>query len=177
MKNTIYLLGFLCGVAAVAVIAFVVGFVMRKKGKKACRYDERQEAIQGRAYKAAFVTLAVYELVCGFFDLCTGLVWCDRIVGAFIGVAIALAVFGVSGILSDAYFRNGENQGLFAALFAFVSVVNIGFGIWKIIDGEFVVDGVLTHHCLNMVVGLMFVPMLIAMLVKRVRDKRETETE
>ena len=177
MKHLSYLLGFVCGIAAVAIIAFVIGFVMKKKGKKECRYDERQEAIQGRAYKAAFATLAVYVLACGFFDLCTGIVWCDRIVGAFIGVAAALAVFGVSGILSDAYFRNGEKQGLFAALFALVSLVNIGFGVWKLIDGEFVVDGMLTYHSINMVVGLMFLPMLIAMLVKRVRDRREMETE
>lgn len=177
MEHTFYVLGFLFGIAAVTVIALAIGSAMRKKGEKAAGYDERQEAVRCRAYKAAFMTLVVYQLAYCFFDLCTGVVWCDRVTGAFLGIAVAVAVFGVSSIMNDAYFRSGESQRPVAALFGLASAVDIGLGVWRLIKGEMIVDGMLTHASINLIVGLMFLPMLIAMLVKHGRDKREAETE
>lgn len=179
MKSLAYILGVICGLLAVAVIGVVVGIIAKKAngGKEPAKYDERQEAIRGVVFKRAFYTLVVYNIAYGLFDLGTGIVWCDRFTGVFIGICLALTVFAVSSIMSGAYFRMNEKPTVWLVTVALVSLVNAAMSIDRIAHGEFIIDGILQYNSVNLVVALMFLAVLIAMAVKRARDKRGEETE
>ena len=179
MKSLAYILGFVCGLLAAAVIGVIIGIIAKKAngGKEPAKYDERQEAIRGVVFKRAFFTLIIYNIAYGVFDMATGIVWCDRFTGVFIGVCLALTVFAVCSIMSGAYFRVDEKPTAWLILIALVSLVNAAISIIRIVDGEFIIDGILQYNSVNLIVALMFLAVLIAMAVKRARDKRSEETE
>lgn len=179
MKSLAYTLGFICGILAVAVIGVIIGIIAKKAngGKEPAKYDERQEAIRGIVFKKAFYTLVVYNIAYGVFDMATGIVWCDRFTGVFIGICLALTVFAVCSIMSGAYFRIDEKPTVWVSVIAVVSLINAIISIIRIVNGEFIIDGMLSYNSVNLIVALMFLAVLIAMAVKRARDKRSEETE
>ena len=67
MNSPAYILGFFCGLLAVAVMMFLLRCVLKKKNVGLCsgEYDERQRAIQGLGYKYAFFTLLILVAVGG----------------------------------------------------------------------------------------------------------------
>lgn len=179
MKSLAYTLGFICGILAVAVIGVIIGIIAKKAngGKEPAKYDERQEAIRGIVFKKAFYTLVIYNIAYGVFDMATGIVWCDRFTGVFIGICLALTVFAVCSIMSGAYFRIDEKPTVWVSVIAVVSLINAIISIIRIVNGEFIIDGMLSYNSVNLIVALMFLAALIAMAVKRARDKRSEETE
>lgn len=179
MKSLAYTLGFICGILAVAVIGVIIGIIAKKAngGKEPAKYDERQEAIRGIVFKKAFYTLVIYNIAYGVFDMATGIVWCDRFTGVFIGICLALTVFAVCSIMSGAYFRIDEKPTVWVSVIAVVSLINAIISIIRIVNGEFIIDGMLSYNSVNLIVALMFLAALIAMAVKRARDKRGEETE
>ena len=60
MNSLSYILGFLCGIAVVALVVLLIRLVFKKKSWVLCgEYDERQKAIQGCGYKYAYFTLMI----------------------------------------------------------------------------------------------------------------------
>ena len=73
-------------------------------------YDERQQLERGRAYRAAFFTLFIYESLYALVYLFLGrkidaLTWCSNYELIFTGVDLSLVVFAVYAIVKDAYTR------------------------------------------------------------------------
>ena len=175
--NPAYALGVICGLLGVAIAAFVVGYVMKKKNKTEYQYDERQEAIRGKVFKASYFTLLVYVLAYGCFEMLTGIVWCDTYTGAFIGAILSIMVFAVSSILSGAYFRIGDKPGTYIAVFAFIGLVDLALGITNAVYGKVLVDGKLTYNCISILVGIMCLVSVTAIIIKLWIDKRAGEME
>lgn len=175
--NTAYVLGVVCGIAVVALIAFVIGFILKKAQKTTPKYDERQEAVRGKVFKASYFTLLIYLLVWGSFDVITGIVWCDTYTGIFIGAVLSVLVFAISSIFSGAYFRVGDKPGTFIGIFAFLGLVNLALGITRAVYGQIIVDGKLTHNCISLLVGIMCLVAVAAIIIKLWIDKRAGEME
>lgn len=175
--NTAYALGVICGLLGVAVVAFVVGFVMKKKQKDPPKYDERQEAARGRVFKASYFTLLIYLLAYGTFDMITGIVWCDLYTGAFIGAFLSIMVFEVGSIFSGAYFRVGDKPGTYIVIFAFIGFANLALGIARAVHGQVIVDGILTYNSISILVGVACLASAATVAVKQVIDRRDDEVE
>ena len=93
---------------AIAIGLFV--FVILKVNKQDChKYDERQIAARGKAYRAGFVTLAMCELAVFFIELFTekSLVLIMPGVLQIYILLFSLLVFIEYAIFSDAYFNVG----------------------------------------------------------------------
>ena len=89
-ENVAYLLGIVAGLAAVGIICWV-----KKRGRKEADYDERQYQTRDRACRYGFLTLLLYELVYGALYMKEAPSWCDYTMGNYLGIGLALLVFGV----------------------------------------------------------------------------------
>lgn len=170
-----YSVGLAVGIVAAALLFLVIGYVVKKKcpDRGETKYDERQEAARGRVFRQAYFTLLIYLLAYGLFDVLTGIVWCERFVGVFIGALLSVTVFAVGSVMNDAYFRVNENPRFWVILFIAMAVLNLGLGIWHMVDGDFVEDGMLSYNSMNFLVGLMCAALPCAVLVKGRRDRDE----
>lgn len=169
-----FVLGFLLGLCAVAALAALFIWVIRKKHGPA-KYDERQAVARLRAYRAAFWTLAAYLCMDGLFTVATGLEWADAMTGPFIGICVAVTVFASISISEDAYFAINEKPRFYLVLFAVVILVNAAVTVKNLADGvSFVADGRLNYHCMNIVVIVTFLAISVTLAVKAAsRGKKE----
>ena len=179
MKSTAYIMGIICGVVLVALAAYWGSKLMKRSEKKGPKeYDERQVLARGKACHAAYCTLMVYLAAYGFFDAMTGIIWCDRFTGVFIGIALSVAVYAIISIWKDAYFRAVDSQRAYIILFTIVGLCNLAFGVVHMVEGTFLEEGILTMgFSANFIVGVMVLAVLGVLWVKMALDRRAEETE
>lgn len=116
-----YLLGIVAGVAAVGIICWV-----KKRGRRETDYDERQYQTRDRACRYSFLTLLFYELLYGALYSKEAPSWCDYTMGNYLGIALALLVFGVYCIWNDAYMNLNQKPWSVHLLFGVLALCNFG---------------------------------------------------
>lgn len=147
----------------------------KERSGDAPQFDERQLAARARAYSSAFFTLLGYLAVVAVLDSVAEVHWCDLYTACFLGMMLALDVFAVAAIRSDAYFGIHERPVASIVLFAFVAVLNLGVAIARFAAGEPLLEnGLLTRtSSMNLILGIAFVPVTAASIVSAVRARRE----
>lgn len=159
----------------VGLFAFLlVWFSVKRKGDNASGYDERQLSIQGKGYKIGFVLLVIEMLIYavlfpenGNYKADPGLV----ILGMIFVAGLVMVVYD---IFKDAYFGLRDNRKTLMIFWAIISVCQMILGVGNVIDGEVVVDGIITMNGgLPFLIGGYFLVFLIALAIKAVLDKRE----
>lgn len=175
MHNMSGLLGAAIGVIVAVVIWAVAVSLRKKRSGDAPQFDERQLAARAKAYSSAFFTLLGYLAVVGLFDSVAEVRWCDLYTACFLGIMLALNVFVITAIRSDAYFGMHERPVTLIVTFAFVAALNLGVAIARFADGEPLLEnGLLTRESsMNFVMGVGFVPVTVASIVSAVRARRE----
>lgn len=175
MHNISALLGVAVGVAIAAAIWALLVSLRNKRSGDAPQFDERQLAARAKAYSSAFFTLLGYLAVVAVLDSVAEVHWCDLYTACFLGMMLALDVFVVTAIRSDAYFGIHERPVASIVLFAFVAVLNLGVAIARFADGEpLLAHGLLTRESsMNLILGIGFVPVTVAAIVSAARARRE----
>lgn len=175
MHNMTGFLGAAVGVAIAVVIWVVVVSLRKERSGDAPQFDERQFAARARAYSSAFFTLLGYLAVVAVLDSVAEVHWCDLYTACFLGMMLALDVFAVAAIRSDAYFGIHERPVASIVLFAFVAVLNLSVAIARFAAGEPLLEnGLLTRtSSMNLILGIAFVPVTAASIVSAVRARRE----
>lgn len=171
-----YVLGVIVGILFVVLFYTLFAIAAKRRGKCAnVQFDERQVVARGKAYRYAFFTVLFYLLAWGLFELATGARLWDTYTGCFLGVFLSITVFAVVAILNDAYFAVNERPATYLGIFALVTVLNLGTGIWNLGTGESPVieNGMLTYHSINLLVGGMFFIILIVAAIRVWQGKRE----
>lgn len=174
--NFAYYAGIICGIAAVAIVGFIIGFALKKKQRAPAEYDERQEAVRGKGFKYGYVALVAYLAVYGLLDA-LGIYWCHTGAGLFFGFLISVTVFLVYCIYKDAYFTVSDKPGFYVILLAVLAAANLvcGFVVPGLKGLE--KDPLLGIEDINfMVAGFIFI-IFINVLVKLRMDKRADEME
>lgn len=165
-----YIIGFLCGLAVVAIIGTIL---IKRNGRP--QYDERQELARGKAFKAAFFILLYYLTVTGILDLVWGIRFGDSFTSSFLGICLAAAVFACSCIRHDAYFSVNDKPRSMVTLFIILTVVNGAIGVINLLRYGFMPGGVLTTDSMNLICGAMSLVILIAILLKLAQDRRTVQ--
>jgi hypothetical protein len=175
MKNTEYILGFAAGFILIAIVALVSA----KKFKSQTKFDERQRLLRYRAYQVAFWVLVAYTCINSFLSTGAGIAWADDFTSDFTGVCFAITVFVVICIRNDAYFSINQKPRFYFILFSVLVVVNAGLGIMNVLDSdtEFFTDGLLNFHAMSFVVVAMFIAILAALSVQRLKARAQSETD
>lgn len=164
-------MGFIIGLLLVAIAVAVA-----KNDKVTVDYDERQIAMQGKSYKYAFFAMLGYY---GFWMLLEAFsisIPASKTLLIFLGIAVGIAVMLTNSIMKDAYFKLNENRKCFIGFFIFIGVFNIGIGIVHILRGTFIDNGIITASgSLNLLCGLLIGYLLVLLLIKKIKDKRDEE--
>jgi hypothetical protein len=102
-------LGMGIGIGFALVVGLII-WIVAKVSSKNCKYDERQIAAQGKAYKAGFVTFIGWELVEFFIELFTGEPLMPFEPGTLkvIEMLVCILVYLEVSIFTDAYFPAGK---------------------------------------------------------------------
>ena len=93
-----------------ALLVGVLIWIAARANSKNCKYDERQIAAQGKAYKAGFVTFIGWEIVEFFIELFTGEPIMPFAPGTLrvIEILVCILVYLEVSIFTDAYFPTGK---------------------------------------------------------------------
>ncbi len=143
------------------------------------RYDERQIAMQGKAYKYAFFSMLSYFVVIMLISFLMDLPLFIQIPFStdfmlLFGLLIGVVVFAVTAIINDAYFSLNENRKFLIGIFSVLTVINLTIGIILIARGELVEDLEFNlSNSGNLISGIALLILLISLLVKRFKDRKE----
>lgn len=179
MNTVPYILGFLCGLIVVAIVALLLRYVLKKKNGVLCgEYDERQKAIQGRGYKYAYFTLMIAVAAGGVFDAWLGVKWIELFPFAMLCLWLSLCVFVTYCIAKDAYVSFQAKRKVLILIFALSALMNLGIALMEILHG----DGIITGGCLNLTSANLFtgaasLQIAIALCIRAVYDRVQREDE
>ena len=179
MNTVPYILGFLCGLVVVAIVALLLRYVLKKKNGVLCgEYDERQKAIQGRGYKYAYFTLMIAVAAGGVFDAWLGVKWIELFPFAMLCLWLSLCVFVTYCIAKDAYVSFQAKRKVLILIFALSALMNLGIALMEILHG----DGIITGGCLNLTSANLFtgaasLQIAIALCIRTVYDRVQREDE
>lgn len=166
-------------------VGFVVGFLfvlffviifsasrMKKKGRG--EYDERQQLVRGKGYKAGFFTMLICNMLILLLANDDGsMKYINTDVAVMISAFVALIVFAVYCIFNDGYFGVVENpKSTIIGLFL-IGVANMIIGFSN--SESWVVDGKLSLGVLNFACGATLFIVSFAGTIKLAINKREDE--
>ena len=179
MKSLPYILGFLCGLAAVAVAVLIIRYVFKKKDSLFCgEYDERQKAVQGCGYKYAYFTMMIAVVLGGLFDQGTGIKWIEQFPFAMLCLWISLCVFVTYCIVKDAYIALHARRKVLIGVFTVVGVLNLAIALSEILCGEGIVTaGRLNLSSSNLLTGAACLYIAIALCVKAILERRQEDAQ
>ena len=166
-----------CAVIIAIMLVFTIITLIKADKSVPEKYDERQIAVQGKAYKLGFFTVIAVNLV---FMVFSGFLGTFAQTGVYLtlGIVIGACVTVTSLIMNDAYFRLDQNKTAFFVIVAAFAVINLVLGIRNIVKGNAVVDGTVSFiGTANLILGLMVVYIFIVLLVKKIRDSKEASDE
>ena len=162
-------LGALIGLSATALL-----LTLSKNGTDfKCKYDERQELLQGRAFKYAFYTLLIYLVFPIFFAIGDIRIPAEQSVVLSVGMVFSISVFAVYSIWKEAYFSLNENKTKLLLSFSFFILFNLIIGLWSASSGELIENGILTYRCINLLFAIWGICLLIEIFVKQILSKKE----
>lgn len=180
-----YYLGVVVGIVIGLVFVAFLSWLIRKMGGKVevggrkCKefYDERQMIARGQAYKTAFFTLMFYMCIVSFISEFSGNQLLMSFTGIWIGVCLSIIVFAIVCIIKDAYMSLYENAKGIIMMFLVVGISNIGIGILNLEKQPIIENEALSIHCINLIMGIMFLIILAVFCGKLLYDRRNTKEE
>ena len=155
-------IGLLIGLAIGAGILFV-----SKKINKNQKYDERQLAARGNAYKAGFITFVICELVIFFIELFTEQPLVIYKPGdlQMIVTLFSLLVFVEYSIFADAYYYATQKFSLRWCI------------IMLLLGGTYILQFILAKEkdskVLILSAGIMIIIAMISLIIKQALNKKE----
>ncbi len=166
--------GVAVGIAVGIVIVLVLMRVWNKDGRMKTRYDEMQQKIRGQAYKYAFWTVLIGEVI--FY-----LLYCmdvnlpiDAATSHIIPVFIGITVQAGYSIWNDAYVGLNTNIKKFIIIAIVVALINFLSAGIAIYSGSMVENGVLQLPVMNLFVGVIFIVLgIIALIKTAISSKQE----
>lgn len=182
-----YTMGVIVGIIVTIVMVGVLVVLFFKLGNKDNRvkteYDERQKIAIGEGYKIAYWTLAALLVVVQMYKTIAGSFGTDYLaktdfgVIAFGMIIISIMVFCVYCIFNGAYWGMNNNKKNYVIIIGAIGVLNLGLALASIIDGNFVVDGVISGSVVNLMCAILMFVVLGAAGIKEMKDKRNTDEE
>lgn len=170
-------IGEVCGVVIVFIVVLIaLLLIMRKDGSIKCKYDERQELVRGRAYRYAFFTMTICEVVFIFFNEDARLErYITSSLAIFIAFCVGVAVYASYCIWHEGYFGLNSNPGRALISFILLGVMNVVLGIIAWNDGSCFEDGALSFGFSNFVCGILSLWVSVMVALKWAQDRKEDE--
>ena len=174
-KSMAWYIGFGVGVLAVVIICVIVGAIRKRSGIRSGEYDERQMAQRGIAFQRAYMTLLLLLCANGVVCGAMGIHWAQPGVDSLLCMFVSVGVFVVECIRRDAYFTVTQTPRSGILIFTMVTLCQLPATVMHALDGDFIADGQLTISVINPACMVVFAVALVAILIKRGRERQEDE--
>ena len=161
-------------------VAVIIVLMIRKKRMKnnVYKYDERQELLRGRAYKASFMAIIYFIALVIFAEFLFDRVFFDHWTFGILTIIVGVTVNVVYSIFCDSYFYVNMDKKRYTVFLAIVGVINLVSGIMVAKNMGILENGMISFRALNLFVALMLAIMLGAIIIKeRINRKEEIESE
>ena len=96
-------IGFVIGLMIAAVLIVVLFKYANRDGKIKSEYDERQKVVRGKAYKYAFYTVLIYQIIVTILTECGIGLHMESYAQSFIGILFGCLTLGCYCIWNDVY--------------------------------------------------------------------------
>ena len=171
--------GLFAGILSALLIYLIVVQFMKKKKLNNNDFDERQELIRGKAYKYGFFTMVVLTLFLMAALEFSITLPVSTSLAIFITLLLSIDVYAVYSIINDAYFGVGTNKVRYCIFFVIIIVLNLVGGASNLNSMNSTGKNILLSFsdASNLCVALAFIPVLVVMLVKIFKEKKEQNDE
>lgn len=163
-----YFLGVIVGFLVVAMFFFIARKLLRGVGK----YDERQKAIQGVAYKVGFFAMFAYFLINGFICMEIGN-WLPVFEMNFIGICFGVLCYAGYAIFKDAYISLNAKPLRYMLFIAIVSVINYVCYFANTIVNSDTPEIYIT----NLICAILLTAVCVMLIIKIIIDKANAKKE
>lgn len=166
-------MGILIFAMLLAVVA-VVALLTRRQTPRERAFDERQVAARGLAFRAAFFTLLLYDLLAGAAELIAGVRWAQNdFVFGCVGALLGLLVFIEVSVWNHAYLcKDGDTRQTIA-----IGAVGLGellVFVSELLEGEHLIhNGRVQSTVLSLGMGIVLVCAAATLLLRRHIDRRD----
>ena len=149
------------------ILLMIAAWVLLRKKRCTEQYDERQLRIRARGYQIGFFTALILMFILALLFETEFLTVITPGLAALTALMLSVTAFAVYCI------KDGKSQIVLYSIIVLVEIVNV---IRHIIIGEVMVDGKVDFTFGSAVaVGLCFLVMLITLILKIRKDKKEVE--
>lgn len=176
MRSISYVVGFITGIAAVAIMYFILSKIAKKKGKNV-DYDERQNIARGKAFKTGFKAFALCEIIAMCNEIGIGLHVMDSGVLHFVILLIGLSAFCIKVIWSDAYFLDSEKKKVWGFVMFFAVVLNLVIFFFLSDDSLYSENGLLSTGFINLFCAIFCFIIFVNGIIKLCIDKKNEKEE
>ena len=169
------------GVAVGILIGLVIAVLLvrfaNKNKKYKTEYDERQIKVRGDAYRYAFYTVVVYEVILFILKLAEISLPVYDPVLHIAGVLLGCIVLCVYSIWKDAYWGINNNRKRYGIVMLLCGILNLIPVIGAFADGSMVQDGIVTGPVINLMICVMMLLIGAELLLKHLMEKRSEQPE
>lgn len=159
-------------------IIFVAIIVTFGKKRKEIIFDEMQLKIRNKGYRYSFLTLLLFNSIYSFLESGLNIKIFDSFTTAsFVGLLISIFVFSFICIREDAYLGIKDNFRRKATLFLILGISNISTSILDFMEGNWVVDGLLTFSICCPLLSLMMIVLGVFLVFKVRKEESKIEEE
>lgn len=120
----------------VAIVASLVAKGLFSGGNKSNRFDERQLIAQGKAYKIAFLTVCMFQVISLFAEIFIDSEIYKYIDNCMLGLFLGFTAFGVVCVIEDAFIGITDKPKTVLATSVFLVIINAIRVIDAIIEDE-----------------------------------------
>ena len=163
--STAWAIGAICGTG----LALLILLIQKLSGQTRNKFDERQIAARGVAYKWGFFSLMIYEGLYALL-LALGIRFADETTGPILGIFLGVTVFGSVASAKDAYTALDESPRA-RILWPILGALWLFNGIMRVIGGKAVRDGLLTIDSAQLFLGAAFLVIGAVELIHRLRNR------
>ena len=171
MKSLICIIGFICGLAVVAIVYSIIAAAAKKKGGQ-MEYDERQIAIRGKSFKTGFITFVICQFVVICNEVGIGIHIMDGVLLQFTILLIGLVTFIIHAMWNDAYFQGNGEKKVWIILMLIVIAVNFILFFSKDFSKLKTEDGLLSNAFVNLEIAFFCFVILVNGIIKILIDKK-----
>ena len=156
-----------------AVFVLIVLILNEKKKIKQVVYDEMQTAVRGRAYHYATVTGVLAGIITSFLLGWDAFPMDGRL--AIMAVSfLMVAVYVVYMVMKGVYFGVSGNWKKRTLLIFIIGLCNLVTGILRIAE-DGLPEGKLTATNITVIMGVMFMVIVVAVIIQKLREKRNED--
>lgn len=175
--NSYRFLGVMIGLAVGLILVVLFFKYVNNNHRVQSEYDERQQIVRSRGYKAAFFAMVIYEAI--MIILSIGgieLPFSDCVIH-FIGIMVGCLVLSGYAIWNGAYWGLNNNRKRFIIILTVTMIINLIPAIGAIVTGEIAENGKLGPLFINVLIVVMMIIVGAELLVTEYIDRKVSEKD